>query len=651
LSIAIGKVSKEMDLSQDVDIIPNYQDFDTVRADEESPLLTPVNETHSEDWEFAGWGESQELNLPEPPADLLAKNRAHGAKSLGQLRATSIAGNDITSSCLYVAGICILSAKLWAPISLLLVVIVLYLFRNIYAEVVTALPLNGGCYNVLLNSTSKVIASFAACLTLISYVATAVVSADSAVYYFNNLWSGFYPHWETIILLGLFAILNLIGISESANVALGIFLMHLVTMTLLIVVCFVKLFQDPSVLAANWRDYHSDPNWAGDIFWGFSSALLGVSGFETSANYIEQQKDGVFPKTLRNMWLAVSIFNPLLSFLSLAVLPLPVAMAKENYTNLLAKMGSVAGGRWLNIVVSVDATLVLSGAVLTAYVGVNGLARRMSMDRCLPQFLMQENRLRSTNHFIIVGFFLITSSLYVIVGENVQTLAGVYTIAFLGVMALFAIGNMLVKYKRKTLPREVKSSWLATLLGLAGVIAGLTGNILFNVSYLEYFALYFSITVAIVMLMFMRIRLLKFMLHFLSKKPFFKKHLGHWIQSQIKQIWGQKMIFFSKNDDISVLNKAVLYARDNELTNWLKIVHVYRDMPPPQLANDVKTLDRIYPKTRIDLVLIKGEFTPELVHMVSENLGVPKNFMFISSPGGRFPHDLSDFGGIRLITH
>jgi len=322
-----------------------------------------------------------------------------------------------------------------------------------------------------------------------------------------------------------------------------------------------------------------------------------------------------------------------------------------NYTNLLARMGTVAGGKWLNVLVSVDATMVLSGAVLTAYVGVNGLARRMSMDRCLPQFLMQENRFRHTNHFIIIGFFLITSSLYVIVNENVQTLAGVYTIAFLGVMSLFSIGNMLVKYKRKTLPREVRASWAAAVIGLIGVVAGLVGNIMFNVTYLEYFALYFSITVAIVMLMFVRIRLLKILLYFLSKNPFFKRHLGHWIQSQIKQIYGQQMIFFSKNDDISVLNKAVLYARDNELTNWLKIVHVYRDSPPPQLANDVKTLDRIYPKTRIDLILVKGEFHPDLVHMVSETLGVPKNFMFISSPGDRFPHDLSEFGGIRLITH
>jgi len=36
---------------------------------------------------------------------------------------------------------------------------------------------------------------------------------------------------------------------------------------------------------------------------------------------------------------------------------------------------------------------------------------------------------------------------------------------------------------------------------------------------------------------------------------------------------------------------------------------------------------------------------------VSARLGVPRNFMFIACPGDRFPHDLADFGGVRLITH
>jgi hypothetical protein len=50
--------------------------------------------------------------------------------SSGQWRATAIAGNDITSSCLYVAGIATMAGGKFAPISLLLVAIVLYLFRG-----------------------------------------------------------------------------------------------------------------------------------------------------------------------------------------------------------------------------------------------------------------------------------------------------------------------------------------------------------------------------------------------------------------------------------------------------------------------------------------------------------------------------------------
>lgn len=43
--------------------------------------------------------------------------------------------------------------------------------------------MNGGAYNVLINTTSKPVASFAACLAVISYVATGVVSAATAVSY------------------------------------------------------------------------------------------------------------------------------------------------------------------------------------------------------------------------------------------------------------------------------------------------------------------------------------------------------------------------------------------------------------------------------------------------------------------------------------
>jgi amino acid transporter len=38
-----------------------------------------------------------------------------------------------------------------------------------------------------------------------------------------------------IVVLGIFAVLNIFGISESANVAAGIFVLHIATLTLLVV--------------------------------------------------------------------------------------------------------------------------------------------------------------------------------------------------------------------------------------------------------------------------------------------------------------------------------------------------------------------------------------------------------------------------------
>ena len=73
------------------------------------------------------------------------------------------------------------------------------------------------------------------------------------------------------------------------------------------------------------------------------------------------------------MWWAVAIFNPMLSFLSIGILPLVGPDSIQTYENtVLARMGYVVGGRWLETWISIDAFIVLSGAVLTAYVGVTG---------------------------------------------------------------------------------------------------------------------------------------------------------------------------------------------------------------------------------------------------------------------------------------
>jgi hypothetical protein len=68
--------------------------------------------------------------------------------------------------------------------------------------VVGALPLNGGAYKALLNTTSKFRASVAACLTVLSYMATAVISASEGIHYLHTAFPPLPVEAATIGLLG-----------------------------------------------------------------------------------------------------------------------------------------------------------------------------------------------------------------------------------------------------------------------------------------------------------------------------------------------------------------------------------------------------------------------------------------------------------------
>jgi len=580
-------------------------------------------------------------------------SKAHTKKGkLSQLAATAICGNDITSSCLYVSALAILYAGWLAPFALLVVAGVLYLYRGIYAEVVGALPFNGGAYNALLNTTSKFRASIAACLTLLSYMATAVISANEAVHYARSIWGGLPSTGATVGLLAGFCGLTILGISESARVAIAIFLTHLTSLALLITVGAVYVvFHGSSVFSENMGT--PPPGGVGmALFFGFSAAMLGISGFESSANFVEDQAEGVFPKTLRNMWIAVAVLNPTIALLALALVPIHEVGGYEQ--SLLAHLGAEAGGSWLSTIIAVDAVLVLSGAVLTSFVGVNGLVYRMTLDRCLPQFLLAENR-RGTNHRILIGFFLMAISVLLITEGKLKALAGVYTISFLAVMVLFGLGNILLKVKRANLPRPSMASWMSVLTAMALVVVGLAGNAVMNPPYLWVFLEYFIPAMLVVVVMLTRVALLKASLYMLRgmivaiTKPMGR--LMSAVRAKIDQINAQQVVFFTHGDDIAHINNVMLYLRKNEHTNRLKLVTVLAkdDSVPRKVLQEVKLLDQAYPDIDIEFVERRGTFGPPLIRRLSKEWKIPLNLMFIGSPTGNLGYSLSELGGVRLI--
>ncbi|MCB0409380.1 MAG: APC family permease [Flavobacteriales bacterium] len=573
-------------------------------------------------------------------------------KKLNELASTAICGNDISSSCLYVSALAIIYAGQYAWLSLLTVGAVLFLFRKIYGEVVGALPLNGGAYNALLNTTSKSMASLAASLTLLSYMATAVISGSEAMHYAHSLIHSLPIIIATITLLAIFMGLSIIGIGESSKVAIFIFIFHLTSLVILALFCGIYFFSNGFDVLSNNFSIEPEGGMLTALFFGFAAAMLGISGFESSANFVEEQEKGVFRKTLRNMWIIVTVFNPLMAFLALAIIPMETV--NENKEALLSYMGNLSGGSWLSYLISIDAALVLSGAVLTSFVGVSGLIERMTLDRILPQFLLKRNK-RGSTYRISIAFFLLCVSILLITEGELGALAGVYTIAFLSVMALFGIGNVLLKIRRSKLPRPETSSWLSLIIAIGAVIIAVIGNALLNPAYLGVFFKYLIPTILVVMIMLNRIVILKVILKIIQYlfKPIQRLVVktNNSILQLIDDINSQEFVFFTKDDDVATLNKVMFYIKQNEHTKKLKIVTILKpgEKSVPQLISDIEVLDREYPNIKIEFIQMDGEFGPQLINKLSKEWNIPVNFMFIGSPGDHFPYRIEQLGGVRLI--
>ncbi|KAJ0396867.1 hypothetical protein P43SY_002974 [Pythium insidiosum] len=643
-------------------------------------------------WMVPADGEARDILVPEEELHVIRGHRAAPKHRLGEWPSTAICGNDILASVLYSSGIVAAKAGKLTPVTQVLVSIVLYFFRYIYEEAVTAIPLNGGSYNVLLNTTSKRTAALAATLGIISYLATGVVSGTSAMQYLNTQVE--IPIvFGTVALLFGFAMLCIIGIAESSTVALVIFVFHVFTLTMLSGLSIFHAITHPHIFWDNMKTDFPSVNVAGTliqgnvltaIFFGYSSAMLGITGFETSAQFVEEQERGVFRKTLRNMWVSATFYNILLSFLSLAVLPLDGDDGIYNHRDVvLARMGLVTAGKWLERWVSIDAFVVLAGGVLTSFVGITGLVRRLAFDRVLPHFLTTTNDWRGTNHYIILLFFALQSSLVIALNADASVLAGVFTFAFLGVMSLFAFGCILLKLKRSVMPRDVHAPWWSCIFGLIMVLLGLLGNLLGDPTIFTYFSLYFIVFASVMFLMLERVFILRILLYIMQglcpsrSRPGDKGSRtgargGRTIVSVLQTIHLPPIVFFLKAPDLSVLNKAILYVRENEQTHNLRVVHVYDEVAPhsKQRSDDdqrrrqhqqrtlrdlqdmVSVFDRMYPKLKIDFVAVgvpNGAFDASVVEWLSHELGVQPNMMFIRQPGNAQIHEVSALG-VRVIT-
>lgn len=577
----------------------------------------------------------------------------HVHQKLNQWYATAISGNDILSSALYVSGIAAMFAGVYAPLILIFIGVVLFLYKAVYTEVVEALPINGGAYNCLLNGTSKTIAATAGVMTILSYIATAVISAKVGTEYLNTIFQ--VPVIQvTVIVLLVFAILVISGIKDSAKVALGIFALHIGTLISFLIMGLIYYLKGNSFFSENIvntvKIVTSQGGLMNTFYLAFAASLLGVSGFESSANFVEEQRPGVFRKTLKNMLIGVVIFNPLISLVTLNSMPLASIISAKDF--LLADAAKVVGGPILQYVVAIDAFLVLSGAVLTAFVGVSGLIYRMAADACLPEFFTKQNS-KGSYPRIIIAFFLLCSSILLVTKGNLLSLAGVYAISFLGVMTFFALGNLILRETRSELKRTYKAPFLFVVLAFVATAMGIFGNIRIDINNLTFFEMYFIPSFVLVLFIIYQDYVLKWAIRISKPVPFIHTYLTNRFSDLVE---GRFVVFVRH---ISRLYHALDYINKNE-TGWnITVVHCQCDEicgenrveHLVELQNSIVELKKagVFPHLNISLKIIDEPFGANLIHNLSQEMKLHKNRMFIGSIHHHHPFEYAELGGVRII--
>ncbi len=588
------------------------------------------------------------------------KHVAH--TKLGQFFATAICGNDILSSALYVSGIAIVFAGIYAPLILLAVAVVLFLYRAVYREVVEALPVNGGAYNALLNATSKTIAALAGVMTTLSYIATAVISAKTAVEYLFKFLSQMSNEWHwgvtfdayvfpaVILVMFAFALLVISGVKDSAKVAAGIFVFHIVTLSSF---ALFGLY----LMTTGWHGFGAENlvatkgivashgGFLNMFFLAFSACLLGVSGFESSANFVEEQQHGVFRKTLRNMTIGVMIFNPLIAYVIINLMSVSDIAGAKDF--LLAEAAMRMGGMFFLGWIAINAFLVLCGAVLTSYVGVSGLVNRMALDDCLPGILLKENS-RGSHPRIILTFFVLCTSILLVTKGDLLSLAGVYTISFLGVMSLFAIGNLILRQTRSELKRPYSAPFIFVVLAAVATLAGMLGNILIDQQNVEYFLSYFIPAIVLTLGIIYRRDVFEALARFCKYAPSLRAFFyARYVETTHVRFY---VFLHHTNNLFHILN----YINNNE-NGWnVTIVHCEKSD-----TGQAEELREVLPALRragafthfnIDLQYVDKPFCPETVDEFAAKRHIPHNRIFIGAIHNHHSFDYNDFGGVRIVS-
>lgn len=382
-------------------------------------------------------------------------------RQLNWLLAWAVVFCDIGTSVYYVPGILYGHVKDATPFFVLLTTGGFILLALKYIEISWRNPEGGGVVTITTKAFGPMWGCLGGMLITVDYFLTTAISSVSGFQYIGSVFPFLDQHIVWLACAGVFvlAILNIIGIRESATVAL---FMAASALTVNFVVIGASLLQ---MDASQWADLlrHLETGRGlsyNDILVGFGAAWLAFSGLESISQISPAMRFPLRRTTRRAMAaviLTMLLTSPVLTALSITLLSPDIKATQSE--RFISELGLATGGLGIKLAVVLTASTLLLFASNTAIIGCYHVFLALANRGFLPQIIA----LRSTFNTPHVAIFIATFvPIFVIVLTQGQMaiLGDMYAFGLLGAFVFSSFSLDMIRWR---LGRRDLGFWIGYL--------------------------------------------------------------------------------------------------------------------------------------------------------------------------------------------
>lgn len=384
---------------------------------------------------------------------------------------------DIGTSVYYVPGLLYTTTGEHAGFFVLLTTVAFVLLCLKVVEVTRRFSGGGGVVSVADEAFGPWWGCLGGQMIMVDYYLTAAISAASGAYYIDSVWS-LGGHVLGVTLAGLtgLAVLNVVGIRESARASVVLAIAAFVVDVVVIILCVVNL--PGEVLARIPGEFvRLGELHPGQLLVGYAGAWLAFSGLESLSQLAPAMRDlGETPRRgMLAVVVTVLITAPMLTFLS--TIGLPQAIKDTETERYISELGLLAGGATtgplLQLAVVITGSALLLFAANTAIIGNYHVQVALTRRQFLPAALGALSRRFATPHRAIVLSTLVPALVLIAVQDNMVLLGELYAFGLLGSFLLTSLGIDVLRW------RDGQRGWLlwAGLLTTAAVALAFAVNL------------------------------------------------------------------------------------------------------------------------------------------------------------------------------